>query len=649
MRPIFFLATTLWFAVLSGIAMAEPLKIGDTKLDHRVLTRPGAVLFDQPGGTAKSKPPVFSSYYVFEKSDVDDVTWLRVGAKRAGTDTFWLNADRSVDWKQTIVVSFTNPAGRLPSLFFDGKEALTSFLKDEAMSTRAELLVTGIRGGSGAGDSKVLSVEPEEFVAMTEQFYLLPILEHADIRVNRRPKVILKVASINQNEPPEQEEAPRGPFNVGIVFVIDTSTSMQPYIDATRGAIESLLSGILDAESEADFSFGLVGFRSDIGQVPGLEYRSKEYFPLKPEFDKNAFMSALRGMKVTTVSSHDFDEDGMSGLTMAAESGAWGDFAGKYIIYISDAGMLIGTENGAGSDSTPQLLGTRLSKDLGIATMAMFLKTRPGRAYHDDSIAQLEQLTYQERARKSYVFPIEDGDVNEFAEQVSIVTEALLNQVNTQVSASSANAPDPCEEDPDSIACAVSELGHAMELEWLGRQNQTQAPDTYEAWVADFALDDPRRIALAPRVLLTRAQLNDVYVTLQAVVEAFSVNEQEDPSKFFEVLSTVMARIVRDPSTIKKLPGTSGVGVAEVEEFDNLGQLLGDYLGGLPYESDLTQITPAEWVDIGGSGRYEQIETIKAKLSMYELYYADTDNWIALSPEADEPEKVYPIPLEMIP
>ena len=106
-------------------------------------------------------------------------------------------------------------------MFFEDKEALKSFLKDEAMSTRAELLVTSIRGGGGAGDSKVLSVEPREFVPLTEQFYLLPILEHADVRFNRRSRVILKVASINQNEPPEQQEASQGPYNVGIVFVID--------------------------------------------------------------------------------------------------------------------------------------------------------------------------------------------------------------------------------------------------------------------------------------------------------------------------------------------------------------------------------------------------------------------------------------------
>ena len=63
---------------------------------------------------------------------------------------------------------------------------------------------------------------------------------------------------------------------------------------------------------------------------------------------------------------------------MAAESDAWESFGGKYIIYISDAGMLVGTENGAGSNTTPQLLGTRLSQDLQIATMAMSSKRAQG-------------------------------------------------------------------------------------------------------------------------------------------------------------------------------------------------------------------------------------------------------------------------------
>ena len=211
------------------------------------------------------------------------------------------------------------------------------------------------------------------------------------------------------------------------------------------------------------------------------------------------------------------------------------------------------------------------------------------------------------------------------------------------------NQVDPCEADPESIACAVSGPQHAMELAWPGQQNQTQAPDVYEACVADFALDDPRRRALTPRVLLTRAQLNDLYVTLQSIVEAFKTSEQTEPEKFFSVIRTILARALRDPSSMQSLDSSSQPNAPDVEDFEDLSELLGAHLQDLPYTSDLGAITEQAWVDAQDGGRHELIEGVKAKLSMYELYYADTGNWISLSADADESEHVYPIPLEMMP
>ena len=60
-------------------------------------------------------------------------------------------------------------------------------------------------------------------------------------------------------------------------------------------------------------------------------------------------------------------------------------------------------------------------------------------------------------------------------------------------------------------------------------------------------------------------------------------------------------------------------------------------------------VTPETWEGMSPSGRHEFLEAIKQKLAMYELYYADTDNWVSINPDAGEGEKVYPIPLEMMP
>jgi serine/threonine-protein kinase PpkA len=645
------LRSMILIVCLTTASMAQardPEKLDGTALDHRILSRPGAILFDAPGGQAKAAVPTFSSFYVFGKSNVEGVDWVEVGANRVDVQTGWLPAERTVDWKQTIVLSFTNPAGRLPSMFFATRAGLETFLQDEAMSTRAELLSQQFSAGQGAGDTDIVSMEPKEFISMSDQFYMLPILDHASIRVNRRPKRIVEIASINQKDPADASPAEDpAPFKVGIVFVIDTSTSMQDYIDATKTNIKTLLDNVKASGSTADFSFGIIGFRSSTDRVPGLEYTAREFYPLTPNFDEDAFLATFTDMNATQVSSHDFDEDGLSGMAAAAAMTQWDSFDGRYIIYVSDAGMLVGTDSGAASDATPEQVAVRLKEDLGIASFALFLKTRAGQAYHDDAISQLDTLTRQSATGQSGVFPIEDGDVGAFSAAVGQLTQALIKSV---VAAASVSPPtNLCATDSTSIDCAAASAGYAMQLAWLGRQQQTQAPDTYQAWVADFALDDPRRIALAPRVLLTRAQLNDVYVTLQAIVEAFGQSEQARPEEFFVVLQSVLARVMRDPSALPALDAAQSTMAADVSEFEDLGDLLGPYLQDLPYDSDLGSLTQALWVDSGANGRHEYIEALKGKLSMYELYYADTESWIALNANSDAREYVYPLPLEMMP
>ena len=634
---------------LPGLAR-EPLKLApDSPLDQRILTRPGAILRDGPDAEAVKKPPVFSTYYVFAREDRGGTVWLELGAERSSEATGWMRAEETVDWKQTIVAAFASPADRIPVLFFEDRAALERFVKDETMSTRAELLAQTVREGGTVPGTGVIAAEPAEQVSITEQFYLLPILDADEISVNRRKRRIVEVASINQEVRAEQPTAGETrPFRVGVVFVIDTSMSMDPYIDRTRAAIREILSGIASQADKAQLSFGMVGFRSSLAETPGLEYTVREFYPLKTDFDETAFLAALDNMKASTVSSHAFDEDGLSGLVAAAEMPGWADFDGRYIIYVTDAGMLVGTDQGSTAGSTPELFASRAQKDLGIATFALFLKTKAGRAYHEDALAQLATLTRLDSVAAPLVYPIEDGSVEAFGQRVDQLTRALLEQVR-QGEAAQAPPPDICQTDPDDITCAASQAGLAMRLAWLGRQEQAQAPDTYRAWAADFALDDPSRRALNARVLLTRNQLNDLYVTLQALVEAAAQAIDTDPTKFFSVLKTTLAHVMRDPTQLPALDPSARANVAQIEEFDDLGAVLGAYFAGLPYDSQLGTITAEVWDGMTAPARYEFLEGVKAKMSMYELYYADAANWVAINPDAGEGEKVYPVPLEMMP
>ena len=74
---------------------------------------------------------MFSAWYVFGPEPSAGAEWLEVGADRDGGETAWIRADRTVPWKQTVVLGFDSPADRIPVLFFEDRPRLETFVQDE--------------------------------------------------------------------------------------------------------------------------------------------------------------------------------------------------------------------------------------------------------------------------------------------------------------------------------------------------------------------------------------------------------------------------------------------------------------------------------------------------------------------------------------
>ena len=243
---------TLWrvalllLALMPAAASAREalLQEGTRSLYQRVLTRPAAVVVDRMGGTHQvEKPPPFTVYYVYARQMQGGQGWLEVGANAQGEAKGWIAAETAVDWKQALVLTFANPTGRLPTLFFDTKENLANLVENEALPTLAPQYVERTRAGSPPDGAGIVSIEPAEWIDFSQNFYLLPILDVEEVFLSSamRKVKLVEIASI-----PLQEETPREeqPFSAGIVFVIDTTTSMDPYIDRTRETVRRIFDRI---------------------------------------------------------------------------------------------------------------------------------------------------------------------------------------------------------------------------------------------------------------------------------------------------------------------------------------------------------------------------------------------------------------------
>ncbi|MFZ9635236.1 MAG: VWA domain-containing protein, partial [Alphaproteobacteria bacterium] len=175
-------ALALALAQPASIATAQerrPLLIeGKRNLYQRVIARPGATMTPEPRPGAGRPVPGFSVHYVYERRD----GFLLVGEGSDGRVSGWMPAERAIDWKQTLVAAFTNPAGRERAMFLRDEETARRLW---LAGSRAEDARRLREGANANADGPVVALEPENHVDITRQFYLLPILSAARIENER--------------------------------------------------------------------------------------------------------------------------------------------------------------------------------------------------------------------------------------------------------------------------------------------------------------------------------------------------------------------------------------------------------------------------------------------------------------------------------
>ncbi len=611
-------------------------------LFQKVLTKPGATVVSAPAkgaGVVEGKIAPFNLFYVFERKNADGVDWIRVGRSIDKPPTGWMLAAKGIDWKQSIVVAFNNPAGRGRSLLFKSKKGLLDVLNSEDLIARAKSLREKAVAGKLPPDSPVVSIEPETFIDINKQFYLLPIMEHQRRRLpGRLTGKVLKVASVPLDVNPLSDTKSRDDvlrdFNVGIVFVIDTTTSMGPFIDRTRKAVESLYQRIAKSDISERVSFGLVGFRDNTKLAPGLGYVTKTFQPLDRKSDPDAIIKALQTMKPSKTSSKGFNEDSLAAIHSAVTTTDWKQFGGKYIVLVTDAGPRDWKEATAGVKNLgPKELNT-LAQENGIAVFALHLMTPQGsfdHPYAESAYRRLSKFGDQE-----LYYGVENGGVEAFGKTVDDLADALIKQVEGAIKGKLAETKSKKSKGPKAD---VGLVGLAMQLAYLGKREGTKAPDVFEGWVLEKDLTDLRKTSLDVRVFLSKNQLATMRDVAKAIIEKAEKSTLDfNPDAFFDQLRSAVAAMMRSrPDRVVNA------------EFETLGDALGEYLSGLPYKSDITSLTKRDWVTMTGGAQRELIDNLRGKVRLFERVHDTPGLWTALYKGSPEGEKVYAIPLDAMP
>ncbi len=624
------------------------LQEGKKTLYQRVLTTPGCQLGASAGATGGALQPTFSRFYVYERAQAGGQDWLKVGPDSYGKTIGWLPAGCTVDWKMQLTLAFTNPANRDRLLFFKERGTLEGILDaPDPVSHVAPLRARLKQAGQAPG---VLAQEPEYFVDLQQQFYLLPVMSGEEVMTEEGFRTrILNVASVSKADSAQAPGSQGGgasatsqlkEFSAAVVFVIDSTISMDPYIERTREAIRKVYQQVEAQNLGKQVKFGLVAFRSSTQAVPGLEYVSKMYADPNQVKDGADFLAKVADLKQARVSSSSFDEDAYAGVMQAVDQVDWSQFGARYVVLITDAGAIDGDSKLSKTGLNAEQVRIEAGNP-GVAIYTLHLKTAAGAKNHARAEAQYQALSTYAGTNTSLYYPVNAGDLDAFGRKVDSLASAITSQVKAaylgeDAIGSALNA----KQDPDQqkLLDDAALIGHAMQLAYLGQKTGSQAPPVFQAWISDRDLIKQNLPTTDVRVLLTKSQLSDLSDVLRQVLEA--ANEGLiSPTEMFERLRAVAATMGADPNQLKQ-NGTSRLA--------DLG-VLGEYLEDLPYQSEVLNLDEETWKSWDGLAQEKFIRTLSTKLRHYQRYNADVDRWVALAEGSDAREHVYPVPLEMMP
>lgn len=653
-------STLLALCMGSSLALADDkplIQEGKKTLFQRVLTTPGCTLSSSAGGAPGAAQPTFSRFYVYERVQAANAEWLKVGPDSFGKTVGWLPAACTTDWKMQLTLAFTNPANRDRLMFFKDRATLEGILDAPDPVSKVAPLRAKLKQGTLAPG--VLAQEPEYFVDLHKQFYLLPVLSGEEVMTEEGFRTrLLNVASVSKADDkaqpagaaatPDAGAAKAGQlkeFSAAVVFVIDSTISMDPYIERTREAIRKVYKQIENENLGNQVKFGLVAFRSNTKAVPGLEYVSKMYADPNKVTGSEDFLAKVADLKQAKVSSKSFDEDAYAGVMHSIDKVDWSQFGARYVVLITDASALDGDDKLSTTGMSADQVRLEAANP-GVAIYTLHLKTPAGIKDHAKAESQYQNLSTYPGTNTSLYYPVNAGDVQAFGQKVDALASAITSQVKAaymgeDAIGSALNAKqDVTPKDPaqQKMLDDAALIGHAMQLAYLGEKTNSQAPPVFQAWITDRDLIKQNIPTTDVRVLLTKSQLSDLSDVMKQILDA--ANEGLiSPTEMFDRLRAVAATMGADPNQLKQN------GNAKLAQMG----VLGEYLEDLPYQSEVLNLDEETWKSWDGLAQEKFIRNLSTKLRHYQRYNADVDRWVALANDSDARDNVYPVPLEMMP
>ncbi len=301
--------------------------ITDTGAPLKIIIRRDCAIYEQPDQSSKNWPAeMFEFYYVLSAGSNNEKLkgdFYRIGTEPKEKSMIgWIHKDEVVEWPYRQALGFLPIANRDLAVFYKTKDDLKSAYSGKALEPLSREL------GRGGG------------------IKLMPIIERFRMTVEGDDVFGYRVAHIHSKAGKSGaggSEAARTVVDLekstlDIVFVIGTTKSMQPFINATKRVVAVVVDKLSEKFKDVPVRFGLVGYRDVISARPSDWYISEMFCDLEEGADHREFRKTLSSFKAAEgVGCGDTPEDVLAGLKKALQDAKWNPHGFKHVILLGNA------------------------------------------------------------------------------------------------------------------------------------------------------------------------------------------------------------------------------------------------------------------------------------------------------------------------
>jgi len=285
--------------------------------------------------------------------------------------------------------------------------------------------------------------------------------------------------------------------SIEIVFAMDLTGSMEPFIGLTKSAIHTfrLLVG-QKLPTNVKVRFGFVGYRDDASRIPGMEFTAKNFTPTLLE--ANEFNQLLEGQVQTAqATSVHYPEEVFAGLKEAIAS-AWSeDTALRLIVLVGDA-----SSHQPGHPQNTTGLGPeeirRLADQTNVYLIAMHLQDPEDMADWALATEQFSVLARNPGDESPSYLLVEARNNPAYEEAVKVIATTLaakLSGAGASPQLKSQLAAQMPKTDTGRAAMAIADrIAQNAMVDYLGDDQKAQTDVTF--WAFDRDLTDPETQAL---------------------------------------------------------------------------------------------------------------------------------------------------------